>query len=133
MSVNQNYNITQGDTFVLQVSWANSSSAAINLSGYSAFFEARDLPAGKFLAATASMGPIPASGSYTGYSSILSGSFSSGGISTPSASSGIINLAINSTFFNYPRTSYQLRVTSPSGIKTTLVQGWLNVDAGTIT
>jgi hypothetical protein len=132
MSVNQNYNITQGDTFTLQVSWADSASVAINLYGYTALFEARDLPGGKFLCATASMGPIPATGSATGYSSILSGSFSSGGISTPSASSGIINLSIDSRFFNYPRTSYQLRVASPSGQKTTLVKGWLNVDAGTI-
>jgi len=124
MATGENYYITQGDSFVLQVSWLDASSSAINLSGYSAILEIRDQPGGQILCASGSLSSIPSSGS-------LSGLY----LSTPSASSGIININVPgniTNYLNYPRSSYQLRVQSPSGIKSTLVKGWLNVDAGTI-
>jgi hypothetical protein len=123
-TINQNYNIVQGDSFLLDVTWTSPSGSAINLSGYSVNFEARDMPGGSLLCTSGSMSSIPSSGSFAGYQ-----------LSTPSASSGTIKINItgeNTAFFNYPKTSYQLRVTSPSGNKSTLVKGWLNVDAGTI-
>ena len=123
-TVNQNYNIVQGDSFILSVTWTNPSGSAINLSGYSANFEARDMPGGSLLCTSGSISSIPSSGSFAGYQ-----------LSTLSASSGTIDINIsgsNTAFFNYPKTSYQLRVTSPSGNKSTLVKGWLSVDAGTI-
>ena len=124
MSSGENYYITQGDSFVLQVSWLDSSNNIINLNGYSAVLEIRDQPGGQILCASGSLASIPSSGS-------LSGLY----LSTPSASSGIININVPGTVtnnLNYPRSSYQLRVQSPSGIRSTLVKGWLNVDAGTI-
>lgn len=124
MSSGENYYVTQGDSFVLQVSWKDSSNNSINLNGYSAVLEIRDQPGGSILCASGSLGAIPSSGS-------LSGLY----LSTPSASSGIINIDVSGSVtnnLNYPRSSYQLRVQSPSGIRSTLVKGWLDVDAGTI-
>jgi len=124
MAVNQNYNIIQGDSFILQTIWADPNNVPINLTGYTASFEARDMPGGDILCTSGSMSAIPSSGSFAGYQ-----------LSTPSASSGIININVsgsNTAYFNYPKTSYQLRVKSSSGDKTTIVKGWLNVDAGTI-
>jgi hypothetical protein len=124
MAVNQNYNIIQGDSFILNTVWADSNNKLINLTGYTVEFEARDLPGGSLLCTSGSLSAIPSSGSFAGYQ-----------LSTPSASSGTITINVsgsNTAFFNYPKTAYQLRVTSPSGDKTTIVKGWLNVDAGTI-
>jgi hypothetical protein len=123
-TTNQNYNFVQGDSFIISASALNSSGSLINLTGYTALFQARDMPGGTILCATASISSIPSTGSFAGYQ-----------MSVPSASSGIINVNIsasNTNYFNYPRTAYQLRITSPSGDKTTIVKGWLNVDAGTI-
>ena len=123
-TVNLNYNFVQGDSFIISASATNLAGNLINLAGYTALFQARDMPGGSLLCATASLSAIPASGSISGYQ-----------MSVTSASSGIININIsasNTAYFNYPRTSYQLRVTSPSGDKTTIAKGWLNVDAGTI-
>ena len=124
MSSGENYYVTQGDSFVLQVSWLDPNNNIINLNGYSAVLEIRDQPGGSILCVSGSLATIPSSGS-------LSGLY----LSTPSASSGIININVPGTVtnnLNYPRSSYQLRVQSPSGIRSTLVKGWLNVDAGTI-
>lgn len=124
MSSGENYYVTQGDSFVLQVSWLDPNNNIINLSGYSAVLEIRNQPGGSILCVSGSLATIPSSGS-------LSGLY----LSTPSASSGIININVPGTVtnnLNYPRSSYQLRVQSSSGIRSTLVKGWLNVDAGTI-
>ena len=124
MSVNNNYTLIQGDSFQIQVAWYDSNNSIINLSGYSAVFEVRDQPGGSILCTSGSLGSIPSSGS-------LSGLY----LSTPSASTGIININVPGTItnnFNYPRSSYQLRVQSSSGIRSTLVQGWISVNAGTI-
>ena len=124
MSTDQNYKIVQGDTFSLEATYENNSGSAINLTGYTSYFEVRDQPGGFILCATASLGIIPASGSFSG-----------DGISIVSASTGTITLDISpakTLEFNYPRSSFQWRVKSPSGKNTTLVKGWFLVDAGTI-
>jgi len=124
MATRENFEHIQGDNFRLNLTYYSPSGSVINLSGYSAVLEVRDQPGGQLLCTTASIGSIPSSGSYSGLY-----------ISTPSASSGtlVINLPGTETAnFNYPRSSYQIRVQSSGGIKDTLVHGWISVDAGTI-
>jgi hypothetical protein len=108
-----NYNIIQGDSFILNLTYTDSSASPINLTGYTASMEIRDQPGGRILCASASI---------------------SDGI-TVSASSGTI--AINLTpaktaNFNLPKSAYQLQISSAGGTKTTLLTGWFNVNAGVI-
>ena len=119
-----NYKITQGDSFVSQISYQDSSASPINLAGYTGLYWFKDKPGGNLLCATASIGPISASGTTTG-----------DGITVTSASSGIFLINITSAKtqnFNYPRTAHQFQVTSPNGVKITLDSGWFEVDAGVI-
>jgi len=114
-----NYNIIQGDSFQLVLTYTDSSGSAINLTGASAYFEVRDKPGGQILSATASG---------------LAGSGTNDGI-TFTASAGKINLNLTSNktkFFNYPKSAYQLQLTDSGGAKTTLLTGWFNVNAGVI-
>jgi len=124
MATRENFEHIQGDNFRLSLTYYSPSGSVINLSGYSAILEVRDQPGGQLLCTTASIGSIPSSGSYSGLY-----------ISTTSASSGtlVINIPGTETAnFNYPRSSYQIRVQSSGGIKDTLAYGWISVDAGTI-
>ena len=114
-----NYNIIQGDNFQLSLLYTDSSGSAINLTGASAYMEVRDKPGGSILSCTASG---------------LAGSSTNDGIIV-TASSGKIDINLTSTktkLFNYPRSAYQLQLTSSGGIKTTLLNGWFTVDAGVI-
>lgn len=114
-----NYNIVQGDSFLLSLTYANPDGSPINLTGASALFEVKDQPGGKILCATAS--------------GIASASVNDG--ITFSASTGQIYLNITpekTKLFNYPRAAYQLQVTTTGGIKTTLLTGWFIVNAGVI-
>jgi len=113
-----NYNIIQGDSFQLALTYTDSLGSPINLTGASAYFEVRDKPGGSILSATASGAP----------------GITGDGI-TFTASAGLINLNINPSktkLFNYPKSAYQLQLTSSGGIKTTLLQGWFLVNAGVI-
>lgn len=124
MTVKANFEHIQGDNFRLNIVYYDSSNNLVNLSGYSAVLEVRDQPGGSILCTSGSIGSIPASGAYSGQY-----------ISTPSASSGTLQINIpgdQTHNFNYPRSSYQVRVQSSSGIKDTLATGWITVDAGTI-
>jgi hypothetical protein len=118
----KNYEITQGDSFILQITYADANNAPINLTGYSAIFAVSDQPGGR-ISASCTIPTISASGT------------SGDGISVSSASTGLFNINISPTktsVFNLPRSSYQFQITSPLGIKTTLTQGWFIVDAGVI-
>lgn len=113
MSVDKNWKITQGDSFILQLTYQDPSGSAINLNGYSALFMVRDMPGGQIFCASAGVGD---------------------GITITSAS-GIINLNVSpqkTRKFNYPKSAYQLQITSPSGNNTTLLKGYFDVDAGVI-
>jgi len=124
MTVKANFEHIQGDNFRLNIVYYDSSNNLVNLSGYSAVLEVRDQPGGSILCTSGSIGSIPASGAYSGQY-----------ISTPSASSGTLQINIpgdQTHNFNYPRSSYQVRVQSSGGIKDTLATGWITVDAGTI-
>lgn len=114
MSVDKNWKITQGDSFVLQINYSDSSASPIDLNGYSAMFMVRDIPGGQIFCASAGVGD---------------------GITLNSPSAGGIYLNVTpakTRKFNYPKSAYQLQITSPSGINNTLIQGYFDVNAGVI-
>jgi len=114
-----NYNVIQGDSFLLSLTYTDSSGSAINLTGASAFLEVKDMPGGRFTCATAS--------------GIASASVNDGISFTASAGKIDINITPEKTkVFNYPRSAYQLQLTTSGGIKTTLLNGWFLVNAGVI-
>jgi len=107
-----NFNIVQGDTFNIRLTYQNSDGTPINLTGYSAFMEVRDKPGGKILCATASV---------------------SDGITITSAS-GIVDVSLTSAktnVFTTPRAAYQVQIDNGQS-KYTLLYGWFNVNAGVI-
>jgi len=109
-----NYDAIQGDSFQLDFTYTDSLGAAINLTGYTILVEVRDKPGGKVLCATCSIGD---------------------GVTVTSAASGLFSLVITPTKtknFVYPKSAYQVQAMSSSGIVTTLLKGWINVDAGVI-
>lgn len=119
---NKNYNINQGDSFVLQVIYESSTGSAINLTGYSASFAVAD----KFGGSPKIVGQI---------SNIAASGTTGTNVSVSTASSGIFNINIppSETFqFFIPQTAYQFKITSPGGIGTTLGQGYFMVNAGII-
>lgn len=114
-----NYNVIQGDSFILSLTYTNPDGSPIDLTGASAFFEVKDQPGGRIVCATASG---------------LESSPTNDGI-TFSASAGHITLNVSpekTAMFNFPRSAYQLQVTTAGGIKTTLMTGWFLVNAGVI-
>lgn len=115
-----NYNIVQGDTWPLTLTWVDASGSAVPLYNASALCEVRDQPGGTYLAASA-----------VGYSA--SPSLNDGIVIT--ASSGQLQITFTpdkTNKFNLPRSAYQVRVTTSDGTETTLLKGWLAVDAGVI-
>ena len=113
MSIDKNWKIVQGDSFTLQIAYSDSSGSAINLTGYSAMFMVRDKPGGNIFCASAGIGD---------------------GITITSAS-GLINLNVTpdkTRKFNFPKSAYQLQITSSGSINTTLLQGYIDVNAGVI-
>lgn len=114
-----NYNIVQGDSFLLSLTYNNPSGSAINLTGASALMEIRDQPGGKIVCATAS--------------GVASASANDGIIITASAGKIDINITPEKTkAFNFPRSAYQLQLIQSGGVKTTLLTGWFLVNAGVI-
>jgi hypothetical protein len=113
-----NYNVIQGDNFQLTLTYTDSTGSVINLAGASAYMEIRDKPGGSILSATASG---------------ADGQAGDGITFTASAGQIKINLSSSKTkLFNYPRSAYQLQMTSAGEIKTTLLNGWFIVNAGVI-
>lgn len=114
MSVDKNWKIVQGDSIVWQIGYSDPSGSAINLSGYSAMLMIRDVPGGSIFCASAGVGD--------GIT-----------LNSPSVGGVYINITPDKTKkFNYPKSAYQLQITSASGIKTTLMKGYFDVDAGVI-
>jgi hypothetical protein len=114
-----NYNIVQGDSFLLSLTYTDSSGSAVNLTGASAYMEVRDMPGGRILSTTAS--------------GLASASANDGISFTASAGKIDINLTPAKTkLFNFPRSAYQLQLTTAGGVKTTLLTGWFIVNAGVI-
>lgn len=115
-----NYNIVQGDTWSLTITYTDSIGTPINLNGASALMQVRDQPGGRIVCASA-----------TAYSS--SPSLNDGMIITASAGKIDITISADKTRkFNLPKSAYQVQLTNSSGANTTLLKGWFNVDAGVI-
>jgi hypothetical protein len=109
-----NYNVIQGDSFTLTITYTDSNENPIDLTGYTAHIEVRDKPGGKILCATGDLGD---------------------GISIPDLHAGVINVNLTpdkTRKFVLPRSAYQLQLTSNGGISQTILNGWLLVDPGVI-
>lgn len=109
-----NYKVTQGDNFVLQLTYNNPNGTPYNLAGYTFSLEVRDKPGGKVICATCSLGD---------------------GITVSNVTTGIISINITSAKTNKfvtPKSAYQLQATDSYGKKVTLLQGWFLVNPGVI-
>jgi len=109
-----NYDVIQGDSFQLDFTYTDELGAAINLTGYQIHMEVRDKPGGKILCATCSIGD---------------------GVTITNATHGTFSLVVSpakTRKFVYPKSAFQVQVTSSSGIVSTIHKGWFNVDAGVI-
>ena len=110
---NLNFKITQGDTFDLEITYEDTAGDPINLTNYTFVLEVRDKPGGSILCATCTLGD---------------------GITVSAPATGFIAVSISSEKtkkFNLPKSAYQLQAVLGTS-KTTLVQGWFEVNAGVI-
>lgn len=103
-----NFEIIQGDTFALDVTYNDSQGDPVNLIGHTAIFQVRNEPGGKIICATATDGNGITISPYIGKINISLG-------------------PVQTRKFTIPKAAYQLQVTSPSGIKETLLSGWISV------
>ena len=111
---NTNFEITQGDTFALQLTYFDEFKVPINITDYSVIMEIKDKPGSRILSAQCSIGD---------------------GIILSDPAHGIINIEVSpakTKVIPYPKAAYQVQVTDQNGAKTTLVQGWLTVNPGVI-
>jgi hypothetical protein len=109
-----NYTITQGDSFILPISYTDSNNNPIDLTGYTAKIEVRDKPGGKIVCAVGTIG--------NGIT-----------ISTPTNGEILINLTPTMTKnFVLPRSAYQVQITSSDQTATTILSGWFIVNPGVI-
>ena len=107
-----NFKIIQGDTLVLSVTYKDSLGAPINLSGYTAEFQVRDVPGGRTVCATVD----------TTNGIVIDGV------------NGKVTVTVSSDLtkkFTIPKAAYQLQINSGS-VKTTLATGWFEVSKGVI-
>jgi hypothetical protein len=107
-----NFKIIQGDTLVLTVVYKDSAQNPINITGYTAEFQVRDIPGGKTICATVD---------------------TSNGIVIDGVN-GKVTVTVSSDLtkkFTVPRSAYQLQINSGS-VKTTLATGWFEVQKGII-
>ena len=110
-----NFQVIQGDTWSIDIYYTDSDDTPINISNYRIVAEVRDKPGGSLLCASSSTDENDGI--------VL--------IDFPN-----INNAIKVTFnsdktakFNLPRSAYQIKVIETGD---TLLNGWLEVDAGVI-
>jgi hypothetical protein len=109
-----NWKVTQGDTFSLELQYVDPDDNPINIEGYSVVMEVKDKPGGRILSARCTVGD---------------------GVDITDEINGIITVTVSpekTRKFNYPRSSYQIQGTDQYGENTTFLQGWFQVNAGTI-
>jgi hypothetical protein len=115
-----NYNIVQGDSFSLSITYTDPSGVPINLSNASALMIVADQPGGSiFCASACGFAATPANND---------------GI-TVTASAGKLDINLTPTKtrkFNLPKSAYQVQIKTSSTTSTTLLKGWFQVDAGVI-
>ena len=107
-----NYEIVQGDTFILTVTYKDDNGDPIDLTGYSATFIVKDVPGGNVTCTTATIGNgitvVPLEGKFT-----------------------ITLSATETKKFTVPKAYYQFQIDSGTE-KTTLGAGWYEVTKGSI-
>lgn len=107
-----NFKIIQGDTLVLSATYKDSFGNPINITGYTAEFQVRDVPGGKIVCADVT---------------------TSNGI-TIDGTNGKVTVTVSSDLtkkFTVPKAAYQLQINSGT-VKTTLATGWFEVQKGII-
>lgn len=109
-----NFQVVQGDTFTMEVTYTNPNGSAINLTDFSAKMDVRDQPGGKILCASiSSTNQIDIDGT----NGKLTISF------TPA----------QTRKFTTPSAAYQLKIiNNNTGESTTLVRGYFSVNAAVI-
>lgn len=102
-----NFEVVQGDTFSIQVEYYDANDVPIELTGFSAIMDVRDKPGGKILCASAT---------------------SSTTIDIDE-DNGVLDITFlpEQTRKFTPRSSYQLQIISPEGLKTTILKGYFSV------
>lgn len=106
--VTKNFNIDEGATFTFSIVWKDSSEAPINITGYSAKMQARDKAGGKQLCFTLTHTDGIAIDGPNGKVSVTI---------TPERTSKLI----------FPKSYYDILLTSPSGTKTRILEGTLTL------
>jgi hypothetical protein len=107
-----NFKIIQGDTLVLTAIYKDTANIPINITGYTAEFQVRDIPGGKIICATVD----------TTNGIVINGV------------NGKVTVTVSSDLtkkFTVPKAAYQLQVNSGT-VKTTLATGWFEVSKGVI-
>ena len=113
MATTVNFNVIQGDTFILNVTYKDPSGTLIDLSGYDIVFQVRNDFGGNVICATATDGD---------------------GI-TLNSSTKVVTITMTSEQtkqFTVPRAAYQLRITAPNQTQTTLASGYFAVEKAVI-
>lgn len=113
MATTVNFNIIQGDTFVLNVTYKDPNGNVIDLTGYDITFQVRNDFGGSVICATAT---------------------EADGIEiNPTTKVVTITMTSEQTSaFTVPRAAYQLRITAPNLTQTTLASGYFAVDKAVI-
>lgn len=111
MSETVNFDVVQGDSFSVDVTYSDSS-GPVDLDGYSILFTVRNEPGGRILCGELSVG---------------------NGISVTDAAAGKFTVTVNSSIskaFTYPKAYYQCQVFTGSTNKNTIFSGWFSVEKG---
>lgn len=114
VTLDKNFDAIQGDAFILDVNYTDDQNNPIDLTGKTVRIEVRDKPGGKIVAAVGTIGD---------------------GIEVATPTNGHIRIAlppVKTRKFVVPRSAYQVQVTGTDGLSTTILKGWLIVDAGVI-
>lgn len=113
MATTVNFNIIQGDTFILNATYKDPLGNVIDLSGYGITFQVRNDFGGNVICATAT---------------------EQDGITIDPVTK-IVSITMTSaqtTKFTVPKAAYQLRITAPNQTQTTLASGYFAVEKAVI-
>lgn len=113
MSETVNFDIVQGDSFSIDVTYEDSE-GPVDLTGYSVVFVVRNEPGGRILCANLAVGS---------------------GIEFTDAQSGKFTVTVSSQTskgFTYPKAYYQCQVFTGSTNRNTIFSGWFSVEKGNI-
>jgi len=112
MSNSINFEVTQGQTWSLDIAYTDNQNNPINISNYTILAEVRDKPGGKILCATSTNGDgieMVNDGNHNRFILTFDGT--------------------KTKNFNYPNSAYEVKVVD---IEDIVIQGWFKVDAGVI-